>query len=90
MTNAHLASAYDFLLNVAGGQYSSIDFSSGAAVQEIVEAAYHSGEHGAAGCDAAYMIDLIKWRLRYENRYCRRRVDCSQRIPALVGFLAQH
>jgi hypothetical protein len=36
------------LLNVAGGLESSIDFRSGAAMQEIVEAAYYSGEHGAA------------------------------------------
>jgi predicted dehydrogenase len=48
MTNAHLASAYDFLLNVASGLDSTIDFRCGAAVQEIVEAAYHSGEQGGA------------------------------------------
>jgi predicted dehydrogenase len=48
MTNAHLASAYDFMLNVAGDSSSSmIDFHAGAAAQEIVEAAYISAEHGA-------------------------------------------
>lgn len=47
MTNAHLASAYDFMLNVAGEGFPTIDFRTGAAAQEIVEAAYLSAEHGA-------------------------------------------
>ncbi len=45
MTNAHLASAYDFMLNIAEGKSSPIDFHAAAAVQEIIEAAYISSEH---------------------------------------------
>lgn len=45
MTNAHLASAYDFMLTVAEGKASLIDFQAAAAVQEIIEAAYISAEH---------------------------------------------
>ncbi len=48
MTNAHLAAAYDFLLHVAEGKPSQVDFRAGAAAQEVIEAAYisavHSGE----------------------------------------------
>lgn len=46
MTNAHLAAAYDFLLNVAEGKPSQVDFRAGAAAQEVVEAAYISAAHG--------------------------------------------
>lgn len=45
MTNSHLASSYDFMLNILEGKSSSIDFRTAAAVQEIIEAAYISGEH---------------------------------------------
>jgi predicted dehydrogenase len=47
MTNAHLASAYNFLLHVVDNGGSTIDFRAGLAVQEIVEAAYISNEHQA-------------------------------------------
>ncbi|MBC7261773.1 MAG: Gfo/Idh/MocA family oxidoreductase [Chloroflexi bacterium] len=46
MTNAHLAAAYDFLLNVAEGKPSQVDFRAGAAAQEVIEAAYTSAAHG--------------------------------------------
>lgn len=46
MTNAHLAAAYDFLLNVAEGKPSGVDFRAGAAAQEVIEAAYISAAHG--------------------------------------------
>jgi predicted dehydrogenase len=46
MTNAHLAAAYDFLLNVAEGKPSRTDFQAGLAAQEVVTAAYTSAEHG--------------------------------------------
>lgn len=45
MTNAHLASSYDFMLNILEGKPSPIDFSTAAAVQEIIEAAYISSKH---------------------------------------------
>ncbi|MGQ9493873.1 MAG: Gfo/Idh/MocA family protein [Anaerolineae bacterium] len=46
MTNAHLAAAYDFVLNVAEKKPSSIDFQTGAAAQEVIEAAYISAARG--------------------------------------------
>jgi len=46
MTNAHLAAAYDFLLNVAERKPSQVDFRAGAAAQEVIEAAYISAAHG--------------------------------------------
>jgi predicted dehydrogenase len=45
MTNAHLASAYDFMLNILEDKPSLIDFQAAAAVQEIIEAAYFSNEY---------------------------------------------
>jgi predicted dehydrogenase len=42
MTNAHLAAAFDFLLNVAEKRPSLADFGAGAAVQEVIDAAYTS------------------------------------------------
>jgi len=44
LTNSHLAAAYDFLLNVAEGLPSAVDFQAGLAAQEVVEAAYRSAE----------------------------------------------
>jgi predicted dehydrogenase len=46
MTNAHLASAYDFMLNVAEGRPSPVDFRAGLAAQEVMTAAYVSADHG--------------------------------------------
>nr|MBC7243811.1 Gfo/Idh/MocA family oxidoreductase [Chloroflexota bacterium] len=46
MTNAHLAAAYDFILNVAEKKPSQVDFRAGAAAQEVIEAAYISAAHG--------------------------------------------
>jgi len=46
MTNAHLAAAYDFLLNVAEGKASPLDFHAGAAAQEVLEAARSSAAQG--------------------------------------------
>jgi len=46
MTNAHLASAYDFLLNVAEGKPSPADFRAAAAAQEVIEATYSSAAQG--------------------------------------------
>lgn len=45
-TDAHLAAAYDFLLNVAEGKPSQVDFQAGLAAQEIIEATYTSASHG--------------------------------------------
>ncbi len=42
MLNQHLAAIYDFLLNVARGHPSQLDFRTAARAQEIVEAAYRS------------------------------------------------
>lgn len=42
MTDAHLASAYDFMLCVSEGKPSTIDFEAGLAAQEVLEAAYRS------------------------------------------------
>jgi predicted dehydrogenase len=42
MTDLHLASAYDFMLCVAEGKPSTIDFEAGLAAQEVLEAAYRS------------------------------------------------
>jgi predicted dehydrogenase len=47
MTNRHMASIYDFLLNIAEKKPSSLDFRTAAAAQEIVEASYLSAaRHG--------------------------------------------
>jgi len=46
MTNAHLAAAYDFLLNVTERKPSQLDFRAGAAAQEVIEAAYASAARG--------------------------------------------
>jgi len=46
MTNAHMASGYDFLLNIAEGKESKLDFDAGMAVQEILEAGYTSARKG--------------------------------------------
>jgi predicted dehydrogenase len=48
MLNRHLAEIYDFLLNVAEGKPSNIDFRAAARAQEIVEAAYRSARRGGA------------------------------------------
>ncbi len=45
MTNVHLASAYDFLQCIAEAKPSALDFQSGLAVQEVLEAAYLSAAH---------------------------------------------
>ena len=45
-TDAHLAAAYDFLLNVAEGKPSQVDFQAGLAAQEVIEATYTSAERG--------------------------------------------
>ena len=47
MSDSHLASIYDFFLNIQEGQRSAIDFKAGAAVQEVLEAAYRSAEEGS-------------------------------------------
>jgi predicted dehydrogenase len=44
--NIHLAAAYDFLLDVAEGKPSLVDFRAGAAAQEVIEAAYLSAARG--------------------------------------------
>jgi predicted dehydrogenase len=46
MTDAHLASAYDFMLCVNEGKPSTIDFEAGLAAQEVLEAAYRSAARG--------------------------------------------
>ena len=51
MTDAHLASAYDFMLCVAEGKPSSIDFATGLATQEVLEAAYQSAARGGERID---------------------------------------
>jgi predicted dehydrogenase len=51
MTDAHLASAYDFLLCVAEGRPSTIDFEAGLATQEVLEAAYLSAARGGERID---------------------------------------
>jgi predicted dehydrogenase len=51
MTDAHLASAYDFMLCVAEGKPSSIDFATGLATQEVLEAAYRSAASGGERID---------------------------------------
>ena len=45
-TNMHMAAAYDFLLNIAEGKPSPVDFHAGVAVQEVIEAAYRSAACG--------------------------------------------
>ena len=45
-TDAHLAAAYSFLLDVAEGKPSMVDFNAGLAAQEVVEAAFRSAERG--------------------------------------------
>jgi predicted dehydrogenase len=47
MSDAHLASIYDFMLLIQEGKSSSIDFQAGLAVQEVLEAAYRSSEQGS-------------------------------------------
>ncbi|MFN2148632.1 MAG: Gfo/Idh/MocA family protein [Anaerolineales bacterium] len=47
MSDAHLASIYDFMLNIQEGQRSAIDFGAGTAVQEVLEAAYRSAREGS-------------------------------------------
>jgi len=44
--NHHMAAEYDLLMNVADGKPSLCDFRSGAAVQEVIEAAYRSAAEG--------------------------------------------
>ncbi|HEY43182.1 MAG TPA: Gfo/Idh/MocA family oxidoreductase [Anaerolineae bacterium] len=51
MTDAHLASAYDFLLCVAEGKPSTIGFEAGLATQEVLEAAYLSAARGGERID---------------------------------------
>ncbi len=46
MSDVHIAGAYDFLLNIAEGKSSPIDFDAGAATQEVIEAVYRSAAHG--------------------------------------------
>ncbi|MBN1264686.1 MAG: Gfo/Idh/MocA family oxidoreductase [Anaerolineales bacterium] len=46
MTNAHMASGYDFLLNIAENKESKLDFAAGMAVQEVMEAGYQSARSG--------------------------------------------
>ncbi len=45
-TDTHLAAAYSFLLDVAEGQPSMVDFQAGLAAQEVVEAVYRSAARG--------------------------------------------
>lgn len=47
MVDIHIAAAYDFLLNIAEGKSSPIDFDAAAATQEVIEAVYRSAAHGA-------------------------------------------
>jgi predicted dehydrogenase len=47
MSDAHLASIYDFMLLIQEGKPSAMDFQAGLAVQEVLEAAYHSAEQGS-------------------------------------------
>jgi predicted dehydrogenase len=47
MSDAHLASIYDFMLHIQEGSHSAIDFEAGLAVQEVLEAAYRSAEQGS-------------------------------------------
>jgi len=46
MTNAHLASAYDFLQSEAEGRPSEVNFDTAVATQEVLEAAYRSAGRG--------------------------------------------
>jgi len=46
LVDAHLAAAYDFLLNVAEGKPSKVDFRAGLAAQEVIDAAYRSAARG--------------------------------------------
>jgi hypothetical protein len=48
MTNAHLASEVDLLLNIAENKPSTNNFASAARVQQVVEAAYLSATQGGA------------------------------------------
>lgn len=45
-TDIHLASAYDFLLDVAEGRRSQADFRAGLAAQEVADALYRSADQG--------------------------------------------
>ncbi len=51
MTDAHLASAYDFMLCVGEGKNSTIDFEVGLAAQEVLEAGYRSAARGGERID---------------------------------------
>lgn len=46
LVDAHLAAVYDFLLNVAAGKPSNVDFRAGLAAQEVIDAAYRSAARG--------------------------------------------
>jgi predicted dehydrogenase len=47
-TDIHLASAYDFLLDVVEGKHSQADFRAGLAAQEVTDAVYRSAAQGGA------------------------------------------
>jgi predicted dehydrogenase len=47
-TDIHLASAYDFLLDVVEGKHSRADFRAGLAAQEVADALYRSAERNGA------------------------------------------
>jgi predicted dehydrogenase len=47
MSDAHLASIYDFMLHILEGTPTAIDFGAGLAVQEVLEAAYRSAGQGS-------------------------------------------
>jgi predicted dehydrogenase len=47
-TDIHLASAYDFLLDVVEGKRSQADFRAGLAAQAVADALYRSAERGGA------------------------------------------
>ena len=51
MLNRHLASIYDFLLNVAESVPARVDFRAAARAQEIVEAVYRSARQGGSWID---------------------------------------
>jgi predicted dehydrogenase len=51
MSDAHLAAAYDFLLCVAEGKPSQVDFEVGVATQDVLEAGYLSAERGGERID---------------------------------------
>jgi predicted dehydrogenase len=51
MTDAHLASAYDFLQCIVEGKPSNLGFDAGLAVQEVLEASYRSADRGGEQID---------------------------------------